>query len=63
MTNSIVSIFSINKFSLVLIETKFFLCLNHMRIVVNITILLQNKILIEFSDNLVYNTFNLNKKE
>jgi len=30
---------------------------------VNITILLQNKILIEFSDNLVYNTFNLNKKE
>lgn len=34
-----------------------------MRIVVNITILLQNKILIEFSDNLVYNTFNLNKKE
>ena len=34
-----------------------------MRIVVNITILLQNRILIEFSDNLVYNTFNLNKKE
>ena len=34
-----------------------------MRIVVNITLLLQNKILIEFSDNLVYNTFNLNKKE
>lgn len=34
-----------------------------MRIVVNITILLQNMILIEFSDNLVYNTFNLNKKE
>jgi len=30
---------------------------------VNITILLQNKFLIEFSDNLVYNTFNLNKKE
>ena len=30
---------------------------------VNITILLQNNILIEFSDNLVYNTFNLNKKE
>ena len=30
---------------------------------VNITILSQNKILIEFSDNLVYNTFNLNKKE
>lgn len=30
---------------------------------VNITILLQNKLLIEFSDNLVYNTFNLNKKE
>jgi len=25
---------------------------------VNITILLQNNILIEFSDNLVYNTFN-----
>ena len=34
-----------------------------MRGLVNITILLQNKILIEFSDNLVYNTFNLNKKE
>ena len=34
-----------------------------MRIMVNITILLQNMILIEFSDNLVYNTFNLNKKE
>ena len=30
---------------------------------VNITILLQNNIVIEFSDNLVYNTFNLNKKE
>ena len=30
---------------------------------VNITILLQNNILIEFSDNLGYNTFNLNKKE
>ena len=30
---------------------------------VNITILLQNNFLIEFSDNLVYNTFNLNKKE
>ncbi len=30
---------------------------------VNITNLLQNNILIEFSDNLVYNTFNLNKKE
>ena len=29
---------------------------------VNITILLQNNILIEFSDNLVYNTFNLNKR-
>lgn len=34
-----------------------------MRGSVNITILLQNNILIEFSDNLVYNTFNLNKKE
>lgn len=29
---------------------------------VNITNLLQNNILIEFSDNLVYNTFNLNKR-
>ena len=63
MTNSIVSIFSINKFSLVLIEAKFFLCLNLVRGLVNITIVLQNKFLIEFSDNLVYNTFNLNKKE
>ncbi len=30
---------------------------------INITILLQNIFLIEFSDNLGYNTFNLNKKE
>ena len=30
---------------------------------INITTLLQYKILIEFSDNLGYNTFNLNKKE
>ena len=30
---------------------------------INITILLQNMFLIEFSDKLGYNTFNLNKKE
>ncbi len=30
---------------------------------INITILLQNMFLIEFSDNLGYNTFNFKKKE
>ena len=61
MTNSIVSNFSIKKFSLVSLKANFFMFKSYDMI--NITILLQNIFLIEFSDNLGYNTFNLNKKE
>ena len=59
--NKIGSIISIGDLPTTNIIEPFFMFKSHDMI--NITILLQNIFLIEFSDNLGYNTFNLNKKE